>query len=308
MGVGAEVSGGGLTATGMAGLCRKKGAAVQIVFITDLDGTLLGHDDFSFAPIQHEIHELMAQGIKIVPNSSKTRAEIEEFCDQLGAPLPFICENGAALVHADLLQDEAGDSRVSTTPSVQGAAGHERTVLGRTVDQLMNEWVNRIDPALRLQCRFLDSMSGKMQSDILGLAGADLERALSREYSVLFCFQGGLDEFARLRAEAAAAGLRIHRGGRVCCLSGQHDKSSFNGMIRRLCGTVLAPAKLIGFGDSDNDIALLCAADVACVVPRRRTPALSLPNPPATVITVPQPAPSGWVMAANRALSALDAR
>ena len=296
------------------GLVYRKGVVVQIVFITDLDGTLLGHEDFSFASIRHEIRQLMARGITIIPNSSKTRVEIEHFCDQLGARLPFVCENGAALVRADLLTTMCGERAVNAKSAAlsgngftaYGSTGHQRTVLGRTVDQLMSDWVNWIDPALRQQCRFLDSMPEDMQSAILGLSGDGLARALAREYSVLFCFQGGQKDFARLRAEAAAAGLRIHRGGRVCCLSGQHDKASFNGMIRRLCGTVLAPAKLIGFGDSDNDVALLCAADVACVVPRHRMPALSLPNPPPTVITVPRPAPSGWVMAANRALTVLD--
>ncbi len=287
---------------------------MHTIFITDLDGTLLGHDDFSFSSIHHEIHELLARGITIIPNSSKTRGEIEHFCDQLGARLPFICENGAALVRADLLRETpcVGVTTSSSAalsgngPTAYDSTGHQRTVLGRTVDKLMSDWVNWIDPMLRQQCRFLDSMPEEMQSAILGLKGDDLARALAREYSILFCFQGTQQDFARLRAEAAVAGLRIHRGGRVCCLSGQHDKASFNGMIRRLCSTVLAPARLIGFGDSDNDIALLCAADVACVVPRYRTPALSLPNPPPTVITVPQPAPSGWVMAANRALTVLD--
>ena len=52
-----------------------------VMFMTDLDGTLLGHEDFSFAPIRSDILEMVRAGIMIVPNSSKTRGEITAFCD-----------------------------------------------------------------------------------------------------------------------------------------------------------------------------------------------------------------------------------
>ena len=70
---------------------------MQPVFITDLDGTLLGHDDFSFTPIRDDFLNLLDRGIQIIFNSSKTATEIRALCDDLDVKLPFICENGAAL-------------------------------------------------------------------------------------------------------------------------------------------------------------------------------------------------------------------
>ena len=62
------------------------------------------------------------------------------------------------------------------------------------------------------------------------------------------------------------------------------------------------PAPLIiGFGDSENDVSLLCASDVACVVPRPGAPLPALPDPPENVIIAPEPAPAGWIIAANAA-------
>ena len=46
------------------------------IFITDLDGTLLGHDDFGFAVIRDDILSFLERGVAIIPNSSKTRWEI----------------------------------------------------------------------------------------------------------------------------------------------------------------------------------------------------------------------------------------
>ena len=77
-------------------------------------------------------------------------------------------------------------------------------------------------------------------------------------------------------------------------------------MIRQRCSPPAGKAIIIGFGDSDNDIALLSQADVACVVPRPRQPVLQLADPPPKVITAPQPAPSGWVLAASQALALLE--
>lgn len=268
---------------------------VQTIFITDLDGTLLGHDDFAFAGIRSDILAFLARGVAIIPNSSKTRREIEAFCDDLGVTLPFICENGAALVNADLLS--AGLN--SEIP--------RQICAGTTVDRLMSLWIAAVEPALRQHCIFVDSMDKDEQTRTLGLRGAALERALAREFSVLFLFNGDEASFIRLRAQAATAGLAVHRGGRVCCLSGRHDKSSFNKVIRGIFAPEPTTPRVIGFGDSENDVALLCAADVACVVPRPGAPLLTLPNPPGRVIIAPQPAPSGWIIAANAAYAALQA-
>ena len=71
--------------------------------MTDLDGTLLGHEDFGFRPIRDGLLDLIDSGIKIVPNSSKTRREIDSFCSSLGARLPYVFENGARVGNTDLM-------------------------------------------------------------------------------------------------------------------------------------------------------------------------------------------------------------
>lgn len=267
---------------------------MSTIFITDLDGTLLGHDDFGFAVIRDDVLAFLAAGVPIIPNSSKTRAEVSFFCDQLGVRLPFICENGAALVNADLL---GADGMTLMPPSIMA---------GQPVGRLMSEWVRAVDPKLREQCLFIDALDPPRQTAILGLSGDDLARALAREFSVLFCFEGDEDGFASLCGQTQKAGLRIHRGGRVCCLSGQHDKSTFNSLIRDIHETGNRASSMIGFGDSENDLAMLCSVDIACVVPRPGAPLLRLPDPPDTVIIAPQPAPEGWIFAANEAVMAVQ--
>ena len=54
----------------------------QVLIFTDLDGTLLDSETFSFNNAKKFINEIVELGIKIIPNSSKTSKEIDYFCTE----------------------------------------------------------------------------------------------------------------------------------------------------------------------------------------------------------------------------------
>ena len=51
----------------------------KVLIFTDLDGSLLDRDTFKFDKISKYIKDLISKGIFIIPNSSKTKVEIEKF-------------------------------------------------------------------------------------------------------------------------------------------------------------------------------------------------------------------------------------
>ena len=67
---------------------------MNIIFLTDLDGTMLSHDNFSCDSIKNDIINFLESGIIIIFNSSKTRKEIENISKSFGVIFPYICENG----------------------------------------------------------------------------------------------------------------------------------------------------------------------------------------------------------------------
>ena len=275
---------------GIAAMVRQQ--PVSIMFMTDLDGTLLGHEDFGFGPIRDRLLDLIDSGIRIVPNSSKTRREIDSFCTSLGARLPYVFENGAGIGNSDLMSPIA----VRQTP------GNPR---GTSLKDLKALWDKSISLALRNDCRFLCDMPPRDQSRHLGLRGNALALAMRREYSAPFIYSGDSISFAELVDQAKTAGLAIKKGGRVCNLSGRHDKAGYNFALRSAYRDAGSRLCIVGFGDGENDIEMLQQADIACVIPRPGAPAMELPHPPSRVITASQTAPHGWIEAAVKALNTI---
>lgn len=269
---------------------------MQIVFITDLDGTLLGHEDFDFTPIKPAIDELIEAGTTLILASSKTEAEIERVCDDFGRRLPFIYENGAGFAHFDDLHDAVSEDTVRLV--------HK----GLCISEISTKWVEAIPHELRQLCTFLDKMDTPSQETLLGLRGAELDRALTRLYSCLFVFTGNSSQFAALNAQTNKAGLSVQRGGRVCTLSGHHNKAVYLPEIRRLTQQGKEPSVLVGFGDSENDREMLNAVDIACVIPRPDGHTLSVQQAGQSLIIAPCIAPWGWQEAAMKALSLLSER
>ena len=75
----------------------------SIIIFTDLDGSLLHRDNFKFDEIKDYVKSLIDEGIIIIPNTSKTEKEIEEFITELGSDLPYISENGSSIHGLNLI-------------------------------------------------------------------------------------------------------------------------------------------------------------------------------------------------------------
>ena len=81
----------------------------QIIIFTDLDGSLLNKDTFEFNEIEDYFRELISKGIKIIPNSSKTEAELLDFNEQNNLDLRFIAENGSSIHGLNKIHQNFGE-------------------------------------------------------------------------------------------------------------------------------------------------------------------------------------------------------
>jgi len=98
----------------------------KIIIFTDLDGTLLDRDTFKFDKISGYLKDLILEDICIIPNSSKTRQEIEVFNKELDENLSYVVENGAAIYNLNLIN--------SSFP--------EKISLSREIDEILKVFEN----------------------------------------------------------------------------------------------------------------------------------------------------------------------
>ncbi|MBF4616062.1 HAD-IIB family hydrolase [Curtobacterium sp. VKM Ac-1376] len=260
---------------------------LDLMIVTDLDGTFLDHHDYSFDAARPMLDRLRADGVPVVFCSSKTRVEITELQARTGLDgHAFVAENGAVVV----------------APHGFALAGASDGDLERLHDDL-----DHIRTSLDLGFSTFSAVTDQVVADWTGLDLGAAGAARAREASEVLLWHAEDDDRAQeFRAALAVAGLDLVRGGRFWhVLPAGRDKGAAIRMLvadhERRTGTV---PLTIGLGDGPNDTALLDAVDLAVVV-RGHGPA---PGPladdrPERVHRTTDPGPQGWTEGLTHHLS-----
>ena len=124
----------------------------KVLIFTDLDGSLLDRDTFKFDKISKYIKDLISKGIFIIPNSSKTKKEIDIFNKELDEDLPFIVENGAAIYNLKIIN--------SSFP--------EKISLSTEISEILDIFNNQISNKYNSKCKFIKNLTNDKQLQIFG--------------------------------------------------------------------------------------------------------------------------------------------
>lgn len=217
---------------------------MRAVLFTDLDGTLLDAETYSFDGARPALEELRRRGIPLVACTSKTAAETREFLRRLEVEAPYIVESGAGVhLPANLFPGRG--------PLVKLAVGRDEVLKG------MAEIRDRVDPRVR-------GFQDMSLEEIASATGLSLEMAaLARQREFDEPFRLERDQAAaEIEAIAARRGLRLTRGGRFWHLHGDTDKGRAVELVASLYAQLWGPIRTIGAGDSAMDLPLLEAVDV----------------------------------------------
>lgn len=260
---------------------------------TDLDGTLLGHDDYAFEPVVPVLRALEAGDVGVSLATSKTLPEVLKWQARLQLQTPFIVENGAAVYFPERGYDLAG---LEVTPH----DGWLRVTLGANLEELEVFLSPFRDRVLSLaHCSLADAVR------VTDLPTDDAALAQQRSHT-LPLIAGDDEVFAEIVAAAPAAGLMTQQGGRFLHVQGDADKGRALELVRIVLDRTRGVAhRTIALGDSGNDIELLRAADVAVVMNTHAGHRISLDGD--AVIRTERLAPDGWVEGVREALTVIMA-
>lgn len=265
----------------------QRGRKAFLIF-TDLDGTLLDHHTYSFDAAQLALEVLERLKIPWIPNTSKTLAELQPLRVQLGHAGPFVVENGAA-IYIPL------DHPLACFASVGEVNGYAVHRFGR----LRSDLLAVLEP-LRSRYRFtgFSEFSPQALAQLTGLSRVQAQHALQRDYSEPLYWRDTETALVDLRLELAQVGLQLQRGGRFVHLMGKHDKAD---ALRWLAGQ-LGEVTTVALGDGENDIAMLCAADIPVIIRSSVHSPIRLTNRSDALVTEGF-GPVGWNEAVLKILS-----
>ena len=231
----------------------------DLIVFSDLDGTILSHDTFSWEEAKPGLEALRARGAPLVLASSKTRREMESWRKRIGNSDPYIVENGGALLLP-------GTWKPMPARAQQADRGIFRVEIGVPLARLRAA-IREISAELGAGLRGFGDLTREELTHHSGLSGEDLENALAREYDEPFIPTDNLTggQKARLAQLARARWLNVSRGGRFFHLHGPTSKAK---AAQVLLETMSPPLTIIAVGDAPNDLELLQLAKHQIVVAR----------------------------------------
>ncbi len=255
-----------------------------LLIFTDLDGTLLDHETYSFEPALPAIELLKEKHIPLIICTSKTRAEIEEIRSQLQNIHPFISENGGAIF--------IPKGYFSFSFSFDKEESDYFVIELGTPYSKLREVLKRMRRLLLTKIKGFGDLSSEEIAHLCGFSVAQAELAKQREYDEPFFLE---DETAEdtIYKMAAHSHLQITRGGRFYHLIGNNSKGKAVVLLKDIYKKKSRQLKTIALGDSLNDLPMLKAVDYPVLVQKvdgSYDPQVKLKN----LIKASSSGPSGW--------------
>lgn len=223
------------------------------IIFTDLDGTLLDRQTYTFEPALPALRILQEKGIPLILSSSKTRDEIELYRAKLGNNHPFISENGGAVF---------APKNYFSFPFPYDGESDKYFVLELGVFYpVILEILESIKKETGIKITGFSDLTEEELSSLTGLSPEEALFAKRREYDEAFIIEGGEKEVERVKSKIKEKGMNYVWGGKFHHLLGKNDKGKAVEILKELYENEFFSISTVGIGDSLNDIPMLLAVD-----------------------------------------------
>jgi mannosyl-3-phosphoglycerate phosphatase len=267
------------------------------IIFTDLDGTLLDHDTYSFEEALPALTLLKEKNIPLIICSSKTKKEIEYYRRKLDNCHPFISENGGGIfIPKGYFQFTVQSSQFT----VSDEDDYHVIRLGASYSDLRGALLKLHSEGFNV--RGFGDMTAEELAGIANMSIDEARMAKKRDFDEPFVFDGGKADEQKLLEAIIAKGFNFTQG-RFFHILGNSDKGKAVSIPIELYKRKFGEIITIAIGDSPNDIPMLKKVDYPVIV---RKPdgsydrQIKAPN----IIKADGIGPNGWNNAVLKILSA----
>ena len=271
----------------------------RYLIFTDLDGTLLDHDNYSFGNNKKMISTIINNKNEIIFNTSKTFSECKKLLKELKlSNMPFSTENGAVLYFPKIRFNK-----------IKNSSSFEKYWKVRTAKLSSKNWHQFL---LKKQKKFnfliAQDLSPKILKKYTNLDNTS--KMLNREASQIILWKDSLVNLKKFKnvLKSEKKGVLI-QGSRFMQVSSVCNKRIAKKLIShaydyQFYGTY--SKNTIALGDSKNDIDMLNSANYPCLIKNRSGYFLKLRSNKKNIIKSSKFAPDGWSQVLYKLNKTLD--
>ncbi|MBC8238586.1 MAG: HAD-IIB family hydrolase [Helicobacteraceae bacterium] len=254
---------------------------MKYLVYSDLDGTLLNHDDYCFKEASEALSYLQLHSIPLIIVTSKTFSEVKPLQEKLNIKCPFIVENGAGIfIPSDSILAQNIPAHDSYLKISQAQSYLELRLFFKHLQQSYS-------------IRGFGDMEVEEVMELTSLDKEDALNAMKRDFTEPFIIEDSV-AIESLRDEANKEGLDIVKGGRFYHLiSQEQDKAKAMQRLTHLFEEYFNTSlTMIALGDSANDFTMLKAAHKSVLIPGYDGLYADLEAP--NISKAPFAGPKGW--------------
>lgn len=230
------------------------------IIFTDLDGTLLDYDTYSFDKAGEVLSHIREQKIPLVAVTSKTAEEVKQIIKAINASHPFVVENGGGVFFPESYPGEF--------PRIHSDNGYYVVHLA-SPDMQAPDVLNELSSHLGIRLRGFSNLSVEEIISYTGLSAEEAGKAKQRQFSEPFILPSGEPILQKIIKLTQSYNYKIVIGGRFAHLipieSGKGNAVKYLlAFYKKLFPD--DPVISVGLGDSYNDFDFLSITDISIII------------------------------------------
>lgn len=257
------------------------------VIFTDLDGSLLSHDNYDWSGAKDLLEILEKKAIPVIPNTSKTHSELIALTANIPLSQHHIIENGAGIFLSRHLVEQVEGSTLFDENYWLMPFANDRLHLKRQIKK-------------KITRQSLKTFTDLSTAEVMTLTGLTYSEAILAQ-NRLFSEPLAIVDSETLEEDINALnaiGISIVKGGRFLhpfdSKYQEYSKGSAMQWMLDFLGQLYQSSTIsIAIGDAENDLSMLELADFSIVIPNKKNTPLELTKQEG-VIYATEFASNGW--------------